>query len=959
MFYKMLFVSSLLVSGLQAQNMDRGKFLETIASTEAADWDQTVENLSTQYPDLKDSTLYDELNRLTTEISTQNNLSLIESLKRAVQNYNEFAKEKTEPFTLYYKNYQPPAFSIPNIELTLDVEANRVLVTSNLQVQRKSGERSLVLNGVGHKVFFVELNGKVLSRNEYRITPNELILLDAPKENSFSLVIKSEIDPFHNQSLEGLYLSGKVLTTQCESEGARRIFYTLDRPDVLSRITTTIIADANKYPYRLSNGNLLEECVLEDGRKKIVWEDPIPKPSYLFATVLGDFSKLEDSFTTRSGRKVILETYVEQGKEARASYSLTALKAAMHFDQEFFDREYDLDYLKMVAIPDFNSGAMENKGLMIFNETALLVDQHSGTDANFRQVATTVAHEYFHNWSGNRVTVRNWFELALKEAFTDMRAMLFGEWMFDVAFNRPKDVAYLREFQFPEELSEMGHPIMVESYVNPRSIYDSTTYTKGREVFRTLQNYMNMKVEEGFRKAQNLYFSLYDGQAVTFRELLSAADQILKENTKESIAQFERWFNQQGTPIVTARIDYKPKGKALLTVTQSCIHPKTGKEQEPLLIPFSYEFLKEDGSVAIEKKNFVLSKKTHEFKIETKERLIPIFMHNFSAPVCLDYNYSMEDLATLMKGSTDSFSQWEAGQNYALAVMKEMLNGATANAKFTQPYFEALANPNLSSLAKAQILQIPSLRAMAQKYDVYDFPELKKVRDQFIQRLATDCQLVLVKIIEEHPEPTSYASNTDQMQIRELRGTCFSLLSKVDPNAAQNIYADYLKAQNFTTTLSSFRILVHSDSSLKKEAILDFYNKAKDDRMLLLHWLRIQASSPFTTVADLKELMKTEGFDPKNPNQLRSILTVFTLNLDKYHDSKGEGYAFLVDQIIEVGAFNPHIAYGSLATVAFIDFEKLPTKQQKLMAKEMKRLLDPEVPVEIRNLAKKMLESVE
>jgi aminopeptidase N len=886
-----------------------------------------------------------KLNELTPMILEQNDLDLISLLQRALRNNDELSPEKAEPFTFYYKNYQAPAFSIPDIDLTLDVKEDRVVVTTKLSVRRNKPRKPLVLDGQNHNVLSVAVNDRVVARENYRVTPSELIILNAPPEDHFTVSVMSEIDPFHNTSMEGLYPSGEFLTTQCESEGARRIFYTLDRPDVLSRITTTIIADETKYPVRLSNGNLGGEAKLPDGRIKITWIDPIPKPSYLFACVMGHFGKIADHFTTQSGRAVALEIYVEPGKEPRAAYAMEALKLAMKFDEEFFDREYDLNHLKVVGVPDFNMGAMENKGLMVFNDTALLVDAGSGTDATFRSIATIMAHEYFHNWSGNRVTVRNWFELALKEAFTDFRAILFGEWLFGFEFIRPKDVVQLREKQFPEETSPAGHPIMVESYVSASSIYDGTTYTKGREVFRALQIYMDRMVPDGFRKAQNLYFERYDGQAVTFRELLSAANDILLQSGKHDLAQFERWFNQQGTPQIKAEMR---RGK--LIISQSCPDPKTGQPQKPFLIPFSYEVLRKDGTVAHPRVNVVLAEDVQEYQIPEEENLIPVFMHGFSAPVNLQYNYSLEELACLVLHASDPFIRWEAGQNYSLLAVRER-----ARPDLFRPYVEALKSSQLTPLAKAQLLQIPSIRAIAQKYDDYDFPQLKKTRKLFIQELSLACKPALEQLLKENPEPAPFAPTSLQMQVRELRGACWQLLADIDPAYAEKLAKNYHSASNFDTSFASFKTFTNLNSPLKEGVIADFYTKWKNDKVVFNFWLSAQASSTRCTVSDLKKLMTIDGYDAKNPNHIRSVLRSFISNLGEFHDPKGEGYAFIIDQILDIGTANPILAHNNLAVPAFIDFENLPSEQQTVMIREMKRLLDPAAPPETRDLVKKMI----
>ncbi len=936
-------------------------FLEALASAEPESWESTLNALKQDYPQWMEQAPCSKLNELAPLILKQANLDLIHLYQRALLNHDALSQSKAEPFTFYYKNYQAPLFFVPEIDLSLDVQSDRVVVTSRLFIQRNGTHKSLVLDGRNHKVSSVSINNQPLPRDDYRVTHNELIILNAPKDDQFTVTIQSEIDPFHNDSLEGLYLSGDFLASQCESEGARRIFYTLDRPDVLSRITTTIIADKTKYPYRLSNGNLIAETSMPDGRAKIIWKDPIPKPSYLYACVLGNFGKIEDQFITKSGRKVILEVYVEPGKEARAVYSLTALQQAMKFDEEFFDREYDLDYLKMVGVPDFNAGAMENKGLMIFNDACLLVDEHSGTDASFRTVATVVAHEYFHNWSGNRVTVRNWFEIALKEAFTDFRAMLFGEWLFDAAFIRPKDVMELKEHQFPEETSGKGHPIMVESYVTASSIYDATTYTKGREVFRSLQTYMDMMVPGGFRKAQNLYFDRYDGQAVTFRELLYTANDVLVANTKKDLSQFERWFNQQGTPQVKAEILHQ-KNQITLKVTQSCPHPKTGDPQKPFLIPFSYEFLRQDGTVACHKVNCVLSEKIHLFEIPLQGHSIPVFMHGYSAPVVLNYNYTLEELACLMLHETDPFCRWEAGENYSLLAFQETLirlqkENTPDLSDLLKPYANALQSQKLSPLAKAQLLQAPSIRALSQKFNDYDFIKLKKTKELFIKQLATICKPHLEQLLKEHPEPVNYAPTSKQMQIRELRNACSRLLAEIDPAHAQNVSNNYRSAKNFDTLFASFKIITNLESPLKDGIISDFYQRWKNDKVVFNYWLSAQAASTRCTVSDLKKLMAVDGYDKKNPNHIRSVLRTFTANLGQYHDPKGEGYAFLVDQILDIGKSNPSVSH-NLTTAAFIDFEKVPKTQQALMAQEMKRLQDPSVPPETRDLIKQMLAQI-
>lgn len=946
------------------------RFLNVLASAEAEHWPQIVESLRSDFPTLMGSSTSNALSCLNEKILKSDDLRLIKLYQRAVRNHDALSKEKAEPFTFFYKHYQPPSFFVPAIHLTIDVREAQVMVISELTIKRNSKEPSLILDGRGHKVCEVSINGKLEPKEQYKVTPHELILLGVPEEDHFTVRIKSEINPFINKTLEGMYQCGQWLTTQCESEGARRIFFTLDRPDVLSQITTTIIADKERYPYRLSNGDFVQEELQEDGRWAITWSDPFPKPSYLFACVLGRFSQLTSTFTTKSGREVDLQIYVEPGKESRAHYALFALRKAMEFDEVLFDREYDLSCLKMVGIPDFNSGAMENKGLMIFNDVRLLVDAQSGTDRTHREVAAVVGHEYFHNWSGNRVTIRNWFEIALKEAFTDLRAMLFSEWLFGSGFIRPKAVLALRENQFPEETSEKGHPIIVESYVDAHSIYDGTTYTKGREVFRTLKNYIDMLVPGGFRQVQNLYFSRYDGQAVTFRELLSAANEVLK-SIGQDLTKFERWFHQQGTPVVTVKQEYDAEKKmAEITIVQSCIHPKTGMPQEPLQIPFSLELLGLNGSIIHPKFSCILEEEITSFTFESPVRPTPIFMHGFTAPVILEYDYTLEDLASIVKYSDDAFCRWEAAQKYSLFALKEMTarieqdplleikaqKGELVFADLQQLYVQALKSPQLSPLAKAQILEIPSIRAIAQAFNRYDFERLNQLRQLFIHQLGHLCKPSLEDLLTNYPAPTHYEPNPEHMQIRELRNESLSLLACIDDKYKKIIYEQYQQATNFNDIVASFNLCLKIGNPYKQWVIEDSYHKWKHDKAVFNFWLSSQSATQDCELDDLVRLERVSGYDSKNPNHVRSIFRTYITNLKCYHRTNGEGYSYIAAKIIEIAQFNPFLAHNYIAVPAFLDFEKLPPGQQALMARELEWLRDHDTaPPQTRDLAEKML----
>lgn len=947
------------------------QFLYQIAEAETQEWNEIVRQLPVLFPNLMlEFSLKNILNELKEYILESQNVKLIKLFNRAVRNHDALSPEKAEPVVSYYKHYEAPPFFIPNIELLLDVQESVVDVKSHLVVMRNSQENSLILDGKDQVVNSVFLNGKKLLKNQYKITLNELIILDLPQDDTFEVTIHNTINPYINESLEGMYQCGNWLTTQCESEGARRIFFTMDRPDVLSRISTTILADQKKYPYRLSNGHCIKEEVLENGRTLIHWEDPFPKPSYLFACVLGDFSQLTDFFTTRSGKNVELQIYVEKGKESRAKYALFALKKAMEFDELFFDREYDLSTLMMVGIPDFNSGAMENKGLMIFNDIRLLVDSESGTDKSFRDVASVIGHEYFHNWSGNRVTIRNWFEIALKEAFTDLRAMLFSEWLFGSAFIRPKSVLALREHQFPEETSEKGHSIIVESYVDPHSIYDSTTYTKGREVFRTLKNYLDMLIPDGFREVQNLYFERYDGQAVTFRELLFAGNDVLKKLGRD-LSLFERWFHQPGTPVLNVAMNYDLfKREAHFVIEQSCRHPRTGQEQKPFPIPFTIELLGKNGEILHPKFSFILEDEKTTIILPSMEEPTPLFLHGFSAPVILNYSYSLENLECIVKYSDDSFCRWEAAQNYSIEAFKQMRerikNDPTIIRKsqiedlvfsdLHKMYKEALESDQISPLAKAQILEIPSLRTLSQALNDYDFEQLTELRLIFSKHVAYLCKRDLENLLEKYPIASSYRPHADQMEIRELRYAVLRLLMVIDEDVHEKIIHQYREASNFDDFVTAFNLSLRLEGASKEFVNSDFYQKWKNDKAVFNFWLSSQATLPDCTIEDLRRLETVEGYDHKNPNHIRSLLRTFIGNLRCYHHSSGNGYTYIVDKILEISKFNPQLAHNYIAVPAFLDFEKLPKTQQVLMAKELKRLNCDDVPAQTRDLVERMLE---
>lgn len=928
---------------------------------EAVKWSKEILSLpSNQYSEVQKQIL----DQLHPQILKSDDLHLVSLFKRAVRNHDTlFAKQSAKPVPSLEKHHESLKFRTPETFVTLDVREDEVIVTTTLKVVRSSDRAFLVLDGRDHDVKQVYVGDRLLSKAEYRVTPHELILTSTSEEKEFTVTIVSSINPYANDSMEGLYKTGNWLSTQCESEGARRIFYTIDRPDNLSKYTVKIIADTERFPTRLSNGNLIKEEETEDGRKCITWEDPFPKPSYLFATVLGDFDILEAVYQLGDGEEVKLYVYVEKGKGERARYSLKALEDSMWFDQHFFDRKYYLKNLKMVGVDEFNAGAMENTSLIIFNDRALLVDKESGADDNFRRVAHVVMHEYAHSWSGNRVTVASWHQLPLKEAFTEFRSMMFMAHFFSEEIARIDQIDSLRERQFPDDESPLAHPIHMDSYISPDDNYDATTYVKGSEVFRMLHTILGEK----FRDAQNAYFERYTAQAATFRNLLST----LVEVSGTDLTVFERWFHQVGTPTVKVGLEYDAETKtAKLQVSQTCPHPKTKEEQEPFHIPLLLELIGKDGRVLVEKHKVDFTEREAVYTFEgVEEPPIPLFLHGLSAPVKWEYPFTNAELSAIVLHSTDAFWCYEASQVYAKRLLSSWVEkaGRHPEEKLELPdevvefYRRVLESEKLSPMAKAHALSFPSLRTIAGEVGNYDYQLIQKVVSSFKQQLAKNLELNLLAGLVEYPNPEVYdpyaKDFVEGMKIRAYRGRLYSYLLAANEAAYVPQLVDlYWKADNFHNKKLAVSLLANTCDPRKEAVLQDFYERWKGDKGMLNHWMTALTGSSECTIETLETVRKSEGYDPKNPNHIRSVLRVFANNPACFHDPEGNGYRYLTDKVMEVAAFNPYVANGYVAQEAYLDYKNLPEPQKSKMREQLERLRDtPEVPARIRETATNFL----
>lgn len=906
-------------------------------------------------------------NQLQGQVLKTDDKELITLFRRAVRNYDTtHPKEQADPVRLYNRHYQNPPFLIPYTDVKLDVKENEVEVATTLTISQISNQTSLILDALQHNVSEVLINNLAIDKSQYHVTEHEIIINGIPRDQSFKITIKSTINPFGNKSLEGLYKCKEWLTTHCESEGARRIFPTLDRPDVLSRYTCTIIADPQKYPYRISNGNFISETKDENGRSTIKWEDPFPKPSYLFATVMGDFGVLKDTFKTRSGRDVTLEVFMEKGKEKRAEYSLFALKKAMKYEEDYFDREYDLDSLKMVAMPDFNAGAMENKGLIIFNESCILVDPECATDMDYYWVAMVISHEYCHNWSGNRVTVRNWFEIALKEAFTDFRCSLFMKHKYGSELVRPHEANDIRERQYPHDASSAAHPIQVDSYITAGEIYDLTTYIKGREVFRMLKTLLDSRVKDGFRKAQNAYFDRYDGQAVTFRELLTT----LQEVSGVDLTQFERWFHQPGTPTINAKMEYYSATEEVkIYFKQSCLHPKTKEEQKPFHIPLNVELIGTGGNVIIPKHLVDLTEREHVLVFRNViTSPTPVFHHDFCAPIKMEYDYSNDQLVIILQNEQDPFARKEAGDIY----LKRILKGAYEQAKKSEEiivsdslinlYRGALLSDKLTHLAKAELFNLPSLRSIVEKDEVYNIAAAKKARSATKEKLAQELEPLLLTTLDKISEPQSYDPEdegfSNAIGIRQLRNSCYAFLSLIAGGKHNDLIFDtYEKASNFNNRFELLNIIIELNDPRREKVLNAFFERWKHDGTILSNWIAAQTAASNCSAKVLDKIFNTEGFLKENPEHMRSLIRTFVNNLWAFHKEAEENYRYITDRILEFGEINPSVASFYLANEAFKDYTKMPPGPKALMKKELERLAAPSVDKAIRSVANKYLES--
>jgi aminopeptidase N len=802
-------------------------------------------------------------------------------------------------------DYQPPNHLVDDVDLAFDLAPSATRVRSRLSLRRVA-EGPLVLDGRRLKLIHIALDGRPLDTDDYALTEETLTLKTATPA-AFTLETEVEIDPAANTALEGLYMSAGRFCTQCESEGFRKITFFPDRPDVLCRYHVRMEADAG-FERLLSNGNLLETGETDAGRRFAVWSDPFPKPSYLFALVAGALDVLEDRMVTASGRTVDLKIYVDPGQSARAAYAMDALKRAMAWDERTFGREYDLDLFMIVAVRDFNFGAMENKGLNIFNSALLLADAETATDLDYERIESVVAHEYFHNWTGNRITCRDWFQLCLKEGLTVFRDQSFSADMRGEAVQRIKDVKALRARQFAEDAGPLAHPVRPSSFVKIDNFYTATIYEKGAEIIRMLKVLIG---DAAFARGMSLYFERWDGHAVTVEAFIAC----FAESSGRDLTDFFAWYEQAGTPELALSTRYDAEAKEVAVILEQSTAPTPGQpDKRPLPIPVRLGLLDADGAPLGEERLLVLDGARLETRLPAASRPVVSALRGFSAPVLLKSDAPPRDLYVLMGSDPDLFNRWEAGQTLARALILTRAGGQAdevGEERYAEAARRALQDQAADEAFKALVLSLPSEGDLALLAEVVDPQALHTAREALRARLAVHLELALFRLHAQCHDQGPFSPDAASAGRRALRNACLDLMAAEPTEAARGRALGHFRgAANMTEAVGGLHALMLLGGADAEEALLSFYDRWRAEPLVIDKWFAMQARAPGEeTLGRVMALTAHPAFDPKNPNRLRALVQTFaSANPARFHDPSGAGYRFLVDQILMVDGFNPSVA---------------------------------------------------
>lgn len=827
------------------------------------------------------------------------------------------------PQPTYLADYAPPDFRIETADLAFDLYEENTIVTARLLFTRQSqSPKPLVLQGEALKLLRITLDDQVLTSKDYKQGTHSLTIASVP--DTFVLTIETQINPAANTRLMGLFKSGELFCTQCEPQGFRRMTYFLDRPDVLARFTTYISADKCRYPYLLSNGNVVEKGELKDGRHFVKWADPFKKPSYLFALVAGDLDCLSGSYTTQSGRVVSVQIFANKGERERCQFALEAVYHAMRWDEQTFGREYDLDVFMIVAVHDFNMGAMENKGLNIFNAKYILADPKSATDSDFQAILSVIGHEYFHNWSGNRVTCRDWFQLSLKEGLTIFRDQTFSQAMGSELVNRIRDVNFLRTVQFTEDAGPMAHPVQPDSYIEINNFYTATVYHKGAELIRMLRTLLGKTV---FRQAMDRYFSDNDGKAVTIEDFVHA----MEVTSGIDLEQFRRWYKQSGTPWLNIHSEYDPKQQTFtLKVTQTCPPTPNQPTKQPFSIPLAIGLLNSEGKAippTLTTENTPYPDHTRVLNVtqpeeifcfrDIKERPVPSLLRHFSGPVNLEVNYSDTDRLFLALHDSDGFGRWEATQQIALRTLQQLVaqfqQGITfsVNDDLCRIFEHVLNDTRLDKAFAAELLTLPSEAYIGEHMTIIDVDAIYAARRHLHQTLGKQLASSWFNHYQANQLSGDYRHDLANVAARSLKNTCLAyLLASHTSETIALAFEQFQNANNMTDSLAALTVLASIDSKERVLALDAFYHAWENDTLVLDKWFNVQASANLPNRLELiKTLMQHPRFDQNNPNKLRALIGGFCQNNRvQFHDHSGEGYRFVTDQICRLNTTNPQVA---------------------------------------------------
>ncbi|ELB7607724.1 TPA: aminopeptidase N [Vibrio parahaemolyticus] len=858
------------------------------------------------------------------------------------------------PQAKYRKDYQAPSHTITDIDLTFDLYDNDTIVTALSKVVQKGESTTLELDGEGLELRSVKVNGEDWAHHE--VKEASLVLSDLPAE--FELEIITKIDPEANTALEGLYKSGGAFCTQCEAEGFRRITYYLDRPDVLAKYTTKVIADKATYPYLLSNGNRIAQGEAENGRHWVQWQDPHPKPAYLFALVAGDFDVLRDKYTTMSGRNVDLEIFVDKGNLDRAGHAMTSLINSMKWDEERFGLEYDLDIYMIVAVDFFNMGAMENKGLNIFNSKFVLANDQTATDRDYLGIEAVIGHEYFHNWTGNRVTCRDWFQLSLKEGLTVFRDQEFSSDLGSRAVNRIDNVRIIRGPQFAEDASPMSHPIRPDKVIEMNNFYTLTVYEKGSEVIRM---YHTLLGEEGFQKGMKLYFERHDGTAATCEDFVSA----MEDATGVDLKQFRLWYSQSGTPTLRVNSEYNAEAKTYaLTVEQFTEATQDQAEKQALHIPFDIELYDSKGQIIPltingESVHNVLDikqdKQTFVFE-NVADQPVPSLLREFSAPVKLEYDYSDAELIFLMKHATNDFARWDASQMLLAKYIRQNVTNVQTGSEvqLSEDLIDAfrgvLLDENLEPAFIAQVFSLPSINEITGWYKQIDVDAVDTVLNSITVSLSAALEDELSATYHTLKQ-AEYTIDHAAIGKRALRNQCLQFLAHTDKGNTL-VKAQYEAANNMTDTIAAMSAANSAQLECREELMADYSDKWKHDGLVMDKWFALQGTNPAEDALEkVKATMNHEAFSLKNPNRTRSLIGSFlAANPVRFHDKSGSGYQFAGEILRQLNDSNPQVA--SRMIDPLLKFRKYDEARQAMIRAELEKLKAMD------NLAKDLFEKV-